>query len=234
MRLYSLLLAALALCFVTNSRCHAQQYGSFGIVQTYNGTVAFAPQALNLAVNGQMLVMNKYSDVVDGTPYLFDEWQPGAIILYNNVVVENLRLKLNLLDNELYYKDSSGAELSAVTPVKYIVFKHVGNDTSAIFMAQQSVEFDRKGWFQVLATGKASLLKERTKKLIESKQYASATLDRSITTDVRYYVLRQGKLHLVKTVADVLAVLPEAAAGQKKNVKNEVDMKAVVDAFNRL
>jgi hypothetical protein len=70
--------------------------------------------------------MNKYSDVVDGSPYLFDDWQPGDIILYNNVVVENRRIKLNLLNNAVCYKNSSNTELHAVTLVKPIAFKHPG------------------------------------------------------------------------------------------------------------
>lgn len=85
----------------------------------------------------------------------------------------------------------------------------------------------------MLAIGKASLLKERTKRLIELKQYASATPECIMATELRYYVLRQDELYLVKTGADVPTVLPEAAARQRKNSRTEANLKAVVDAFNR-
>lgn len=192
-----------------------------------------------LHMHDKMVQANRYSDIIDGTPYYNDDWQLAAVMLENNMLVENVKVRINLLENEIHYLDSAGAEMISTQHIKSIIFKSGNNDTSAVFVSGYAFPANEalpaSNWMQLLSKGKASLLKQYDKKIAETKGYASATIEKNILTEIKYFVWYKNTLTRVKNGTEITDLLqdPKMQAG-KKNAKSEAELKATVDAFNRL
>lgn len=198
---------------------------------------------LFLHMHDKMVQVDKYNDILSGTVFVDSNWQLGAVLLENGTLVENVRIRINVLDDEIHYIDESGKEMVSTQNIKSVIFKKAGNDTTGVFVSKYA--FSGKdagmpgGWMQLLAKGKASLLKKYHKSIIESKGYSSATVEKNIVTEVRYFVWYNGELVRVKNVSEVAAAINNPAvdkqlSNMKKNGKSEMELKALVDYFNTL
>lgn len=198
---------------------------------------------LFLHMHDKMVQVDKYNDIVSGTAFVDSNWQLGAVLLENGTLVENVRIRINVLDDEIHYIDESGKEMVSTQNIKSVIFKRTGNDTTAVFVSKYA--FSGKdagmpgGWMQLLAKGKVSLLKKYHKSIIESKGYSSATVEKNIVTEVRYFIWYNGELVRVKNVSEVAAAINNAAvdkqlSNMKKSGKSETELKALVDYFNTL
>lgn len=208
---------------------------------------SFAQKAVGnplfLHMHDNLVNVDKYANI-NGTPFLNEEWQLAAVILANDVVAENVKVRLNLLENTLHYLDDEGKEMVSTQPIKSVVFKNAANDTSSVFVTKRIVKEGGEklpdSWMQLLQKGKASLLKMVHKELKDDpKQYGSATVTQSIVTEVRYYVWYQKELTRVKNVNEIADLLVNSklygfVGKMKKNSKSEDDMKAAVAYFNNL
>jgi hypothetical protein len=198
---------------------------------------------LFLHMHDNMVKVDKYANV-NGTPFLNDEWQTAAVMLANDVLAENVKVRLNLLENTLHYLDDEGNEMVSTQPVKSVMFKNAASDTSAVFVTRRFVKEGGEklpdAWMQLLQKGKASLLKMVHKDLQDDpKQYGSATVTQSIVTEVRYYVWYQKELTRVKNVTEIADLLVNSKLyarvdKMKKNSKTEEDMRSAIAYFNNL
>lgn len=198
---------------------------------------------LFLHMHDNMVSVDKYANV-NGSPFLNDEWQLAAVLLANDVLAENVKVRLNLLENTLHYLDDTGKEMVSTQPIKSVVFKNTANDTSAVFVTRRFVKEGGEklpdAWMQLLQKGKASLLKMVHKELKDDpKQYASATITQSIVTDTRYFIWYQNELTRVKSVTEIADLLSNSKLygrvdKMKKNSKSEADMMTAVVFFNSL
>lgn len=192
-----------------------------------------------LHMHDKMVEANRYSDIIDGTPFYKEDWQLAAVMLENNILVENVKVRINLLDNEIHYLDSTGAEMISTQHIKSIIFKNSLNDTSAVFVSGYAFPgtdaLPATNWMQLLAKGKASLLKQYDKKVAETKGYSSATIEKNILTETKYFVWYKNTLTRVKNGAEITDLLQDPKMqASKKNAKSEAELKAVIDAFNSL
>jgi len=204
---------------------------------------SFAQKAVGnpmfLHMHDKLVQANRYSDIIDGTPYYNDDWQLAAVMLENNMLVENVKVRINLLENEIHYLDSAGAEMISTQHIKSIIFKSGNNDTSAVFVSGYAFPSNdvmpASNWMQLLSKGKASLLKQYDKKIAETKGYASATVEKNILTEIKYFVWYKNTLTRIKNCSEITDLLqdPKLQAG-KKNAKSESELKSLVDGFNRL
>lgn len=158
------------------------------------------------------MVSSKYSQVVAGSPYLFDSVQLASLVLKNGYQYDSVPIKLNVLDdNIVFYKD--GKEMIAQTPITTVAIQEPV--TGKIFQMQHYSNFENiyapvdKGWYQVLYKGKAVLLKRIYKKLNESKPYNSPNTEQRIQTSSAYYVFFNKKLIAVKKLKELADVFPE-------------------------
>jgi hypothetical protein len=198
---------------------------------------------LFLHMHDNLVDVDKYANI-NGTPFLNEEWQLAAVILANDVVAENVKVRINLLKNTLHYLDDEGKEMVSTQPVKSVIFKNSTNDTAAVFVTKRLVKEGAEklpdAWMQLLQKGKASLLKMVHKDLQDDpKQYGSATVTQSIVTEVRYFIWYQNELTRVKSVTEIADLLVNSKVyaqvdKMKKNSKSEEDMKTAVAYFNSL
>ena len=150
----------------------------------------------NMAVNGLVYSPVKFVRVTAGTPFFKEEWMKGTLVLDGGKAYADLWLRLNLMDNEINYKDAKGQEMVATSPVKYITL--VDPAIGAKYDFVQGAQFGigdkvlSKTFFQVLVNDKVSLVRQVVKRIHETPSYGTATAEQDIVNLDFYYVRMNG------------------------------------------
>lgn len=169
---------------------------------------------LFFVLGGEPYSMAKYVRVVEGSPFFNENWALGSMVLPGGKRYDSIELKIDLLADEIHYRDKNGNPLIATTAVREIWlpgektqqkfhFVHssfIGSGTSAA-----------AGWHQLLAEGKTLLFKKHVKEIMEVKPYGSATNEQHINTAYRYFLLHNNVFSPVKS----LSVLPDLLGDKK-------------------
>ena len=154
-------------------------------------------------LKGEVLV-NKYSKVTEGSAFFSDEWLKGKFYSSDGKVYDNLALKIDLVENEIYFLNDQSQELILKTPVKQIILSNIVTGQSFTFIkTDQLCQTNPRTWFQVLDTGKALLLKSQPKQVTEYKPYGSATTEEKITTSINYYLLYKQECLTIKSAQEL-------------------------------
>jgi len=194
-------------------------------------------------VNGEPVVFAKFSKIVEGTPYFSDDWMKGNVVMNGGNQFAGVYVKLDLYDNEVHYRDLKGNELVATTPIqKLILFDSAAQLVFNFINGPYINANDKvKGWYQLLAEGKASLLKQIKKHMHEDKPYGSATIERSVYTTFQYYALYSGNFIQIKKFKDIPDILSDKKEEVAKHIKTnnlsgktDDDYRAVFDFYNGL
>jgi hypothetical protein len=146
------------------------------------------------SVNGMVYSPVKFVKVTSGTPFFKEDWMKGSVVVDGGQTYSNVWLRLNLIDNEVNYKDAQGQEMVASSPIKIVVLNDSSKGMKYQFaLGDQMKNIDRslsKTWFQVLVNDKnASLCKQIRKSIRESIAYGTATTEQQIEV-VEYYFLQ--------------------------------------------
>ena len=195
-------------------------------------------------VAGTPFVTAKFARVVEGSPFFNEEMSRGAIILSGGKEYKNIPVRLNLLETQVNYLNDKHIEMIASTPVKEVVIWDTifNNDHRFIFSDYiESSQKPERDFYELLQSGKAELYKQYKKAILESKPYGSATVEQTIKTDTRYYLLVNGQWTRVKKLKDLATVFPDKndeilkfINDKKLSGDNEVNFKAVVFYYNSL
>ncbi|HEY4062264.1 MAG TPA: hypothetical protein VGM30_10205 [Puia sp.] len=172
----------------------------------------------NSAVGGLVFSPVKFVRVTAGTPFFKEEWLKGTLVLDGGKAFANLWLRINLLDNEINYKDAAGREMVASSPVIYVLLTDSTTGKKYDFVRGSVLGLGEnllsRTLFQILVNEKVSLCKQMNKKIHETPTYGSATTEQDIMTIDFYYVRMNGNLsrfkwddwqELFKDKKDVLA-----------------------------
>jgi hypothetical protein len=145
------------------------------------------------SVNGLIYSPVKFVKVTAGTPFFKEQWMKGTLVAEGGQAYKNLELRLNVMDNEVNYKDAKGQEMITSSPIKYVILTDSSIGEKYEFaLGDQMKNADKslaRTWFQVLVNGKVSLCMEIHKKIHESIAYGTATTEQDIVT-VNYYYLQ--------------------------------------------
>ena len=194
-------------------------------------------------ITGEPINTNKYVRLVEGTPFFQDDWMQSIIVLKDGKRTQNLSARLNLLENDIVFRDSKGRELIVTQQVSEIVFMNKAEDSLFRFIHASVFGGSgvRNGWYQWLHSGTASLYRWYQKELFEQKPYGSASVEQRITTKERYFVLLNGKLVPVKNLKELSGILPERKTEMEALLKKlpasgttEEKMIAAVSFYNSL
>lgn len=178
------------------------------IALAFSGSFARAQQVVDLtntdykmgrdgmtvtAVNGLLYSPVKFIKVTAGTPFFKEQWMKGTLVAEGGQAYKNLALRLNLMDNEVNYKDAAGQEMVTTSPIKYIILTDSSVGAKYEFaLGDQMKNADKslaRTWFQVLVNGKVSLCLQMNKKIHEAIPYGTATTEQDIVT-INYYYLQ--------------------------------------------
>ena len=207
--------------------------------------VNFQNSSFFYVVNGSPVSLAKYVKVVEGSPFFSDDWMKGRVVLSLGKEYDNLLLKLDLLANELYYKDPSGHEMVATSTLQQVILVDTTKNLFYTFVYSDAIPVNGtrtdKGWYQVVANGKATLYKQFAKTINEIKPYGSATVEQSIYTTSNFFVLyndRFTRIKKLKDLSDILAdkktLLQQYITAGKLNGKKDEDYIGAVTYYNDL
>jgi hypothetical protein len=154
-------------------------------------------------LKGEVLV-NKYSKVTEGSPFFSDDWLKGKFIGTDGKLYDNLAIKLDLVENDIYFLNDQAKEMILKTPVNYLHLSNPMTGQSFSFIKTDLLcQSNPKTWFQVLDTGKAWLLKSEPKQVSELTTYASAVKEEKIISGVYYYILFKQECFPIKSAQEL-------------------------------
>jgi len=195
-------------------------------------------------VAGTPFVNAKFAKVVEGSPFFNEQIMRGAIILSEGKEYRNILLRLNLLESQVNYIDEKQIEMIATTPVSEVVLWDTINNNYFRFVFSNYIETTdkpEKYFYELLQAGKVELYKQYKKDMLESKPYGSATVEQSIKTESRYFVLISGKWVRIKKIKELTDLLIDKKNEIQKFVEDkkltkdsEASFEAIIAYYNTL
>ena len=184
------------------------------------------------------------SDAV-GSPYLFENWMPGKVSLFNGTTFENVMLKFDALQNKFYFKrnDSTFELPDDVTEVHLQNTEENNNelDFKKILSAGNRVNLET--FVQVLATGKITLYKEISK-ITEGENYTNGmiTSQKKIISHNSLWTIinnesipvKLNKHSLEELTDDKKDAVENFLKSKRLNVKNEKKFTEIIDYYNKI
>jgi len=187
---------------------------------------------------------------IQGSPYLFDEWHIGSVALSNGKLFDNMLLKYNIKDDDVYFKNADDSPMAFKDEVKSFTLMDDSKNIHIFRNGYASAPgITDKSYLEVIAAGKVQFLKKDSKSIIDSKEYGSAVINRRFMESVKYYLYigfdndsEKSKILLVKkdqrTILGALKNKEDELADyiQKNalNLKNETDIVKLVNYYNTL
>lgn len=157
-------------------------------------------------VGAQQIRTQKYTRLVQGSPFYLDEYAPATIGVKNGDQYAGVSVKLNLADQELYFLTAEGKELVLTQPVDFVELNNATGSQKLqfdFFVKQDDAE-KPWGWLQLLASGSSvKLYKRHVKVLDETTPYGSATVEQKIHANFHYYAWKNGEWTRLKKIEDV-------------------------------
>jgi hypothetical protein len=209
LRKYGYLL--LPLLLAANSRVQAQFTFDHSNYQKGRGFVT--------DVTGRKPDAGNYDRVTDGSPWWYDIFMPADLADGKGGVYKNIPVKIDLLADKVFYRDSAGALFELLTPVKYLrAFPPGSADTLKLVRAEyypDSPDRSITGWMQLLVLGDAMLLKDLNRSISENTPFGSAVTEYIISSQENWVVALNGQLYKVKKTKELQQLL----AGHKPGMQ---------------
>jgi hypothetical protein len=196
-------------------------------------------------VNGRAFV-NKYADV-NGTAYLFPNFKFATIVLSDGRKYANVKARLNLVENEVNFIASNGEEgYIGKGMVNTIIISDTNKQEIKVYTFQTGFpSIDNQSsihFYQVLASGKTSLLKSINKSIDERVNELSGEKSKEFAVRENLYILNGGILKRIKkdagffteTMSDQKEAVKQFINSNKLNFKNEEQLKKLVEFYNTL
>jgi hypothetical protein len=198
--------------------------------------------------NARIAYNNMNEIATEGSPFLLDEYVPMEITLDKGEVFRGIKVKLNVVDNEVLFLNDDGVEMASASPIKRLKYsrpKADGSGTEEVIIESFGSPINQKSAiiYEVLVDGKAKLLKQIEISFSDVRKYPEGTMARVFKKKTYYCSSVDGQWpkKLEKTKADVLAVFPDKQAEMKNFVdmaklkcKTEEDLVAVFSYYAKL
>jgi hypothetical protein len=190
-------------------------------------SLAVAEQFRDIA--GTPFFPRTYVDV-NGSPYMFDDFQQSTITLFNGQVLKDIKINFNLVNGELLYVDEKGQTMVA-SP---LTVKNIEADARKFVPSPA-----KNAYCEVMSTqGKATLLRLYNKKIMETKAFNSATVQRSFQTTESHLLVVGEKATEVNSANDLYEVLgdnlKDFAKTEKLRPKSVSSWVKIVNYYNSI
>lgn len=186
------------------------------------------------------------SSPLNGSPYLTDEFVPGTMETLDGTVIEGLKYRYNIYNDEMQF--IIGSDTAAINKPLALRSIEMENKTFVYDVYQVSDQMVAAGYFQLISEGDMSLLFRR-KLDLEYDNYVpnygggGGTKEFMLKKDDDYYVKLHGEAaRKVYNRKDFLEAIPRDLQGRVKqyikenkiSVRKEQELQALVDFFNTL
>lgn len=196
-------------------------------------------------VNGRAFE-NKYSDI-SGSAYLFPNFKYATIVLRDGRSYKKVQARLNLVEQEVNFIASNGEEgYIGKGMVSSIQFNDTSKEGIKEYLLQTGYSpVDNQTaihFYQVLVSGKLSLLKSIQKSIDERVNELSGERSKEFAVRENLYVLREGTLKRIKKEAgfflnymkDQNEAVSQYLVNNKLHCKNEEQIKQLLNFYNKL
>ncbi len=197
-------------------------------------------------MNGR-LMQNDHPDI-SGSPFINENCNQATLMLSKGKVLQQVFVKLNIADNELYYTDSTGRVLVAVDGiVKRLEFSNffTKDKTAYVFKTGYPAIDDKNQFFfyQALAEGKAELLARHSKYIRTSKDDMTGLVTKEYVDEAtRLYVFAHNsmqafnpsKKNILEIMKDKEKLVGSFIETNKINFKKTADLVKIFNYYNSL
>jgi len=196
-------------------------------------------------VNGQAFV-NKYEGIT-GSVYDQTEYHLARITLKDGRVYNDVKTRINLLEQEINFIASNGQEgylgKGMASEIAYIDSKEATQDAKVFQCGFPPIDNqNRISFYQILFNGKTSLLKSVYKTIQERNNDLSGERFKEFATYENMYLLKEGTMvRIKKDKSSIIALFQDKKEAitkyiddQKINFKNEANLVALVKYYNTL
>ena len=174
----------------------------------------------------------------EGKVFFPDDYTKATITTTSGKVYRNIRAKINLLNNTLLFTDSAGREFAAAVPVSRLEFEP-GADSPKIVFIQPVADTQL---YQVLDSGKISLLKKITVTYKDQMPYGSTNVTRVFEQKYSYYAFKnamlvaldRSKSAVMECLIDKSTLVDTFIQQQKLKLRKEDDLVKVFRFYNSL
>lgn len=189
-------------------------------------------------ISGKVILINKLSEI-EGSVFYKDSYLPATLTLENGVLITGKSVKLNLQNNAVYYLDTNGSELEAISKIKRIEFV----ESKVIFEnGFPSVENQNaQTYYQLLIKGNASLLQCTKFSEGEYKPYNATVSIKRIDKVFELYGVSSKAISRLTNQDDVFALLSDKTKEVSKFIldkkikcKKQSDFETIVKYYNTL
>lgn len=198
-------------------------------------------------VNGRPLYM-KVEYIVDGSPFHPDHYYKASLFLKSGKAYTGIPVKLNLMDNTILYTTPSGEELVSINPIVRVVFTDTAENNlmTGVIFERGFASVDKQTedtYYEILDSGKVTLLKYYRVYFDDRKTYASATITRAFHETPSYYLcladgtmkkLEKGRDFLLALINVKKQELDSYITREDLKCKKEADWKKVIAYYNSI
>ena len=196
-----------------------------------------------VAGGGTPFVNAKFAKLVSGSPFFKEEMMRGVLISTDGTEYRNITIRLNLLESQVNFLNNQ-VEMIVGTPLREVTLWDTVNKKQHRFIFSEHIETTdkpEKDFYELLQTGKAQLYKQHKKIMREDRPYNSATYEQTIQTNIRYFVLIEGKWKKVTRIKDLSTVLSDKKnevqqyiTDKRLSGDSQEDFQAVISYYNSL
>ena len=201
--------------------------------------VKYTSGQIIIDVNGEPLKLIQLAEV-DGSPFISKSWISGDAILANGKMFKGIDLKYDEVKDALIFRGKEDKAFYFTDLIKEF------NLNEKIFKSGfiPYKDFSSQSFFEIITSGKITLLKKNNKKIVEAKDYNSATTAKKVIDNFNFYIAKDNKIIAsqkdnLKMIANALDSkkshdLVEFANNNKLNSKKEEDLKKIIDYYNKM
>jgi hypothetical protein len=186
--------------------------------------------------------------VSDGSPYYHNDYNWAEITVTSGKVYKDVRVKLNLLDAQVQYLAEDGTEMVTPLPVKQVKFPYLttadGPLRNVVLRSDTgTINGPRAIIYEVIDSGKVSLLKKISVTYRDDKKYSEAVTTRYfVKTETQYLLLPSGetkkleksKEFLLGTLTDKTKEVTAYIEQNKLRCKTLKECQLVISYYNTL
>lgn len=184
----------------------------------------------------------------EGSPYFHDEYIWAEITSTGGKVYKDVRIKFNIVDLKVQYLAEDGSEMLAAQAIRSIRFPALktedGSQVNIVLVSSTGVlnHPDAK-IYQVLDSGKVSLLKKISITYRDEKKYGDATItrhyDRKETEYLRlangeYEKLEKSRTFILTALADKRERIDNYITNNNIKCKSTKDFQRIIIYYNSL
>ena len=184
----------------------------------------------------------------EGSPYFHNEYNWAEITTANGTVYTDVRVKFNLVERKVQYMADDGTEMLATTEIRSIRFPVLigedGSKNSVTLISKTGIINNEDAMiYQVLDSGKISLLRKVDITFRDEKKYSEAVITRHferketeflLLPNGEYKKLEKSRSFISGVMVDKLKEIDSFISSNNLKCKSTKDFQQIVNYYNSL